>query len=75
MIQVQAKRWQRPVGHREVAELRGSLLPKAIGVMITTGQYARTAIQEADRQNQLPISLVDGHKLAVVGLHLDLDVS
>jgi len=75
MIQVQAKRWQRPVGRREVAELRGSLLPKAIGVMITTGQYARTAIQEADRQNQLPISLVDGHKLAVVGLHLDLDVS
>ena len=75
MIQVQAKRWQRPVGRREVAELRGSLLPKAIGVMITTGQFARTAIQEADRQNQLPISLVDGHKLAVVGLNLDLEVS
>jgi len=74
IIQVQAKRWQRPIGRREVAELRGSLLPKAIGVMITTGQYARTAILEADRQNQLPISLVDGHKLAVVGLHLNLEI-
>ena len=37
IIQVQAKRWLRPVGRREVAELRGSLLPRAIGVIMTTG--------------------------------------
>ncbi len=75
IIQVQAKRWLRPVGRREVAELRGSLLPRAIGVLITTGNYARTAIVEADRPNLLPISLVDGHGFAAVAMHLKLEIA
>ncbi len=75
MIQVQAKRWSQAVGRREVAELRGSLLPRAIGVLITTGNFARTAIVEADRPNLLPISLVDGHKLASVALRLELEIA
>ena len=74
IIQVQAKRWLRPVGRREVAELRGSLLPRALGVLITTGNYARSAIVEADRPNLLPISLIDGHKLAIVAMRLNLEV-
>jgi len=75
IIQIQAKRWQRPVGRREVAQLRGSLIPRAIGVIITTGNYARTAIIEAERPNQLPISLVDGHKMALVSMRLNLEIS
>lgn len=74
IIQIQAKRWQRPIGRREVAELRGSLLPRAIGVMITTGNCARTAITEAERPNLLPISLVDGHKLATTVMRLSLAI-
>ncbi|MGD9781138.1 MAG: restriction endonuclease [Kiritimatiellia bacterium] len=74
IIQVQAKRWSHPVGRREVAELRGSLLPKAIGVLVTTGNYARTAIKEADRPNLFPISLVDGHKLASTVIRLKMAV-
>jgi restriction endonuclease Mrr len=75
IIQVQAKRWLHPVGRREVAELRGSLVPRAIGVLITTGNYAKTAITEADRPNVLPISLIDGTKLALVVNHLNLEIS
>jgi len=75
IIQVQAKRWLNPVGRREVAELRGSLLPRALGVLITTGNYARSAIVEADRPNLLPISLIDGHKLAAVVMRLNLDIA
>jgi len=75
IIQVQVKRWLRPVGRREVAELRGSLLPRAIGVLVTTGNYARTAILEADRPHLLPISLVDGHKLAAVAMRLSLEIN
>lgn len=75
IIQVQVKRWLRLVGRREVAELRGSLMPRAIGVLITTGNYARTAIVEADRPNLLPISLVDGHKLAAVAMQLKLEIN
>jgi len=75
IIHVQVKRWQRPVGRREVAELRGSLIPRALGVLITTGNYARTAIAEAERPHMLPISLVDGHRLATVAIRLNLEIS
>ena len=75
IIQVQAKRWLRPVGRREVAELRGSLIPRALGVLITTGNYARSALIEADRPNLLPISLIDGHRFAIVAMQLDLEVA
>ena len=75
IIHVQVKRWQRPVGRREVAELRGSLIPMALGVLITTGNYARTAISEAVRPHMLPISLVDGHRLATVAIRLNLEIS
>lgn len=73
-IQIQAKRWQRSVGRREVAQLRGSLIPSALGVIITTGNYAKTAINESERPNQLPISLVDGHRMALVSLRLNLEI-
>ncbi len=72
IIQIQAKRWQRPVGRREIAELRGSLIPQAIGVMITTGNYAKTAITEAGRPHQMPVSLIDGHKLAIIRMDLKM---
>lgn len=75
IIHVQVKRWQRPVGRREVAELRGSLLPRALGVLITTGNYARTAIVESERPHMLPISLVDGHQLAAVAIRLNLEIA
>lgn len=74
IIHVQVKRWQRLVGRREVAELRGSLIPRALGVLITTGNYARTAIAEAERPHMLPISLVDGHQLASVAIRLNLEI-
>jgi len=75
VIHVQVKRWLRPVGRREVAELRGSLTPRALGVLITTGNYARTAIVEAERPHMLPISLVDGHQLATVAIRMNLEIS
>ena len=74
IIQIQAKRWQRSVGRREVAQLRGSLIPSALGVIITTGNYAKTAISESERPNQLPISLVDGHRMALVSMRLNLEI-
>jgi hypothetical protein len=75
IIHVQVKRWQRPVGRREVAELRGSLAPRALGALITTGNYARTAIVESERPHMLPISLIDGHQLAAVAIRLNLEIA
>ena len=75
IIHVQVKRWQRPVGRREVAELRGSLAPRALGALITTGNYARSAIVESERPHMLPISLVDGQHLAAVAIRLNLEIA
>ena len=55
IIQIQAKRWKKSVGRREIAQMRGSLMPTAIGVIITTGNYARTAILEMLEIDENPI--------------------
>jgi hypothetical protein len=75
IIHLQVKRWQRSVGRREVAQLRGSLVPSALGAMVTTGNYARTAILESERPHMLPISLIDGHQLASVAFRLNLEIA
>lgn len=75
ILQIQVKRWQKPVGRRDVAELRGSLNPRALGVMVTTGNFSRTAITEAERPHLQPISLVNGHQFATVTIRLKLSPS
>lgn len=64
MVQIQAKRWLHTVGRREVAELRGSLLPHSRGAIVTTSYYSRAALREAADAGKAPIVLVDGHAFA-----------
>jgi restriction endonuclease Mrr len=68
LVQVQAKRWLHSVGRKEVAELRGSLLPFARGVVVTTSHFSRAAITEASEEGKNPIALVDGFRLSKVVL-------
>ncbi|MBC7821024.1 MAG: restriction endonuclease, partial [Planctomycetaceae bacterium] len=63
-VQVQAKRWLHTVGRREVAELRGSILPHAVGCIVTTSHFSRAAIEESSNAGKVPIALIDGHELA-----------
>ena len=65
-IQVQAKRWLHTVGRREVAELRGSLEPFALGAVVTTSYFSRAALTEAKASGRQPIVLVDGYQFAVI---------
>lgn len=64
LIQLQAKRWLHTVGRKEVAELRGSLLPHAAGCIVTTSHFSRAAIGESNESGKIPIRLIDGHELA-----------
>lgn len=64
LLQVQAKRWLHTVGRKEVAELRGSLLPHAAGCIITTSHFSRAAVTESQDAGKLPINLIDGYDLA-----------
>lgn len=66
LIQVQAKRWLHSVGRKEVAELRGSLKPFALGVIVTTSYFSKAAIREAKEVGKLPILLTDGFRLSQV---------
>ncbi len=64
LLQVQAKRWIHTVGRREVAELRGSILPHSVGCIITTSHFTRAAITESSNAGKVPIALVNGNQLA-----------
>jgi len=66
IVQVQAKRWLHSVGRREVAELRGSLQPYARGVVVTTSHFSKAAMNEANEDGKIPISLIDGFRLSEV---------
>jgi len=68
LVQVQAKRWLHSVGRKEVAELRGSLLPFARGAVVTTSHFSKAAINEASEEGKNPIALVDGFRLSRVVL-------
>jgi hypothetical protein len=68
LVQVQAKRWLRSVGRKEVAELRGSLQPFARGAVVTTSHFSKAAISEACEYGKNPIALVDGFRLSKVVL-------
>ena len=75
ILKIQVKRWQKPVGRRDVAELRGSLNPRALGVIVSTSNFARTAITESEKPHLQPISLVNGYQFASVTLRLNLNPS
>lgn len=64
LVQIQAKRWLHTVGRKEVAELRGSLLPHARGAVVTTSQFSKAALWEASESGKQPIVLVDGFDFA-----------
>jgi restriction endonuclease Mrr len=61
---VQAKRWTNAVGPRTVRELRGSLQVDERGLIISTAEFTRQAVEEAAAVGRAPIGLVGGNQLA-----------
>jgi Restriction endonuclease len=66
LVQIQAKKWLHTVGRKEVAELRGSLSPHAVGCIMTTSHFSRAAILESAEFGKIPINLVDGYRLGEI---------
>jgi len=61
----QCKRYQGSVSASAIRDFRGAMVGRADkGLMITTGSFTRSAIQEATRDGAPPIDLVDGDELA-----------
>lgn len=60
----QCKRYRGSVGANQVRDFRGAMVGRADkGLLITTGNFTRDAMQEATRDGADPIDLVDGDKL------------
>lgn len=60
---VQVKRYAHNVSDSVVRELRGAAEVDQRGLIITTSNFTRAAMEEACAKNKTPISLVDGEKL------------
>ncbi|MGH2459324.1 MAG: restriction endonuclease [Chloroflexota bacterium] len=78
---VQVKRWQNNVQAPIVAALRGSLGVHDHGLIVTTSDFSQGARQQAQRQNAVPIALMNGnqlvdllveHEIGVTRRHQDL---
>lgn len=60
----QCKRYRGSVSASQVRDFRGAMVGRADkGLLITTGNFTRDAMQEATRDGADPIDLVDGDKL------------
>ncbi len=60
---VQAKRWKKNIQAPAIQNLRGALKVDEQGIFITTSQFSKGAIAEAEAPGKTPISLIDGDKL------------
>jgi restriction system protein len=59
-ITVQVKRWRNNVQRATIAELRGSLRPHETGLFVTTSDFSKPAVEEANDPYKIPISLING---------------
>lgn len=74
-ICVQVKRWRNNVQRSSIAELRGSLRPYQTGLFITTSDYSKSAIDEANDPYKAPISLINGKELVEIMCSYGIGVS
>jgi hypothetical protein len=61
--EIQAKRYRNNIGSKCIRELRGSAELTKRGLIITTSDFSKDAIEEAGLPNKMPISLVNGERL------------
>ena len=60
---VQVKRWRNNVQRADISQLRGSLRPHQTGLFITTSDFSKPSIDEANDPYKAPISLMNGKEL------------
>lgn len=64
-IAFQCKKYKGSVGSPEIRDFRGATVGRSDrGLFITTGNFTKAAIEEANRDGVAPIDLIDGDQLA-----------
>jgi HJR/Mrr/RecB family endonuclease len=65
-VQIQAKRWRKSVGSIEINNFRGALHSTAKGIFVTTSYYTKAAIENAYNPMKFCVTLIDGHRFALL---------
>jgi len=75
-IYVQAKRWNNPVGSKEVQQFSGALAGKKAlkGVFITTSKFTSEAVKFVETVSNQKIILIDGEKLSLLMFQYNIGV-
>lgn len=72
---VQVKKWANNVQRSSISELRGSLRPHEIGLFVTTSDFSKPAIEEANDPYKAPISLINGKELVDIMCEYNIGIS
>jgi restriction system protein len=71
----QCKKWEGSVGAGVVRDFRGAMVGRADkGLLVTTGNFTKSAVEEATRDGAPAIDLIDGEQLAEKLKELELGV-
>lgn len=71
---VQVKRWQGNVRSPVVQQVRGSLGAHEQGLIVTTSDFSKGAIQEAQQADKTPIALMNGEQLVMLLMEYGIGV-
>lgn len=71
---VQVKRWKHNVQSPEVQKVRGSLGAHEQGLIITTSDFAKGAVEEANRADATPVGLMNGEQLVKLLVENDIGI-
>lgn len=72
---VQAKRWKNNIQSPTVQQVRGSLGVHEQGLIITTSNFSKGAITEANQPNKTPVALMNGEQLATLLMEYNIGVN
>ena len=71
---VQVKRWKKNVQAPVVQQVRGSLGSHEQGLIITTSDFSKGALTEAERPDATPVALMNGRQLVQLLIENDIGI-
>ena len=72
---VQVKEWKNNVQAPIIQQVRGSLSAHEQGLIITTSDFSKGAISEANQPDKIPVALMDGERLVDLLIENDIGIT
>jgi restriction system protein len=72
---VQVKKWKNNVQAPTVQQVRGSLSTHEQGLIITTSDFSRGAVAEANQADKIPVALMNGERLVDLLIENDIGIT